>query len=58
MSKLVGRKARKRNLISEDELAQLETTDQAVADVITVDDFAPEELVRKPAGKSYAEAAE
>lgn len=54
----MGRKARKRNLISEDELAQLETTDQAVADVITVDDVAPEELVRKPAGKSYAEATE
>ncbi len=52
------KKARERNLISEDELAQLETADQAVADVITVDDFAPEELVRKPAGKSYAEAAE
>jgi len=36
--------ARKQGVISEDEKVQLEATAKAVADVINVDDFAPEEL--------------
>ncbi|WP_139150170.1 DUF1974 domain-containing protein, partial [Sphingobium yanoikuyae] len=51
-------KARERGLLSSAELAQLEEADRAVADVIAVDDFAPEELRRNAAASNLAQAAE
>ncbi|MDG2514874.1 acyl-CoA dehydrogenase [Sphingobium yanoikuyae] len=51
-------KARERGLLSSAELAQLEEADRAVADVIAVDDFAPEELPRNAAASDLAQAAE
>jgi acyl-CoA dehydrogenase len=44
------RKAREQGLISEDEARRLDETDKAVAAVIEVDDFAPEELA--PVGQA------
>ena len=52
------RKGRERGLIDADEAEQLEAAEQAVAEVIAVDDFAPEALTGQVAALALAEVAE
>jgi acyl-CoA dehydrogenase len=46
--------ARERGLITDEELKRLRGADEAVAEVIAVDDFAPEELVHRTSTTSSA----
>ncbi|WHO38313.1 acyl-CoA dehydrogenase [Sphingobium sp. AP49] len=52
------RSAQARGLLTDQELAQLQVADKAVADIIAVDDFAPEELTGRPVTHALADAAE
>jgi acyl-CoA dehydrogenase len=50
--------ARLKGLVDDDEASRLAAADAAVAAVIAVDDFAPEDLVHQSQNPAYREAAE